>query len=231
MLAYVRPILTGRAIYAIADQPFRAVVGTIRMVRPVPAGYSLRGDIDWGDGTERAEAKLVREPGGAVAVLGEHTYAKPGGFAITVTVWAAPPPWSEARVQLLGTFRSKAEVIDADGGVTLDETAGAEFTARLGFFHSTQPADALQAVIDWGDGTHSAGKIVALPTAGILPTYAVEGAHQYAVAASYHVRVTVYSAYPGPVAGPTDITPAAPVRLVAQIDSVIDVLPPSPTAA
>lgn len=227
--AYVRPIFAGRAIHAIADQSFRAVIGVIRMLRPLPPGYSFHGDIDWGDGTPTSEARFVRQGAGAVAVLGEHTYAKEGAFGISVGLTAVPPPWSEAPVRLVGILHSKADVIAADGGVTLNEPAGVDFTARLGFFRATQPPDTLHAVIDWGDGTRSAGKIVTLPTAGIVPTYAVEGAHQYAAAASYLVHVIILSADPGPVADPTDAAP--PVALVAQFDSVIDVLPPLPTAA
>jgi hypothetical protein len=222
--AYVRPVFVGRAIHAITDQPFRAVVGMIRTLRPLPPGYSFQGEIDWGDGTEPSAARFVRQAGGLVAVLGGHAYAKPGGFVITVTVSVVPPPWSEAPVRLLGAFRSKAEVFAANGGVTLNEPAGVEFTARVGFFRATQPAETLRAVIDWGDGTRSLGKIVVLPTAGIVPTYAVEGAHRYDVVASYHVRIAVFSEGPTPTADPTDVVP--PVVLVAQIDSVIDVLPP-----
>jgi hypothetical protein len=216
-------VLTGTTIHAITDQSFRAVIGTIRGLRDLPTGYTLQGEIDWGDGTQSSEAKFVRQSDGSIAVLGDHTYAKVGSDDIKVVVSAAPPPWSEAPVRLISTFHSKADVIAANGGVTLNETAGIDFTARLGFFRTTQPASTLQAVIDWGDGTQSPGKIVPLPTAGPVPTYAVDGAHTYAATASYLVHITVYSAYPPPILSPTG--PTAPVILVAQIDSVIDVLP------
>jgi hypothetical protein len=79
----------------------------------------------------------------------------------------------------------------------------------------------MSAFIDWGDGTQSPGKIVELPTAGPVPTFAVMGSHTYSGTSSYLAHVTVYSSYPpAPTEGP-------PVILVAQFDSVIDVLPRS----
>jgi hypothetical protein len=237
----LRPILTGTAIHAQADQPFRAVIGTIRGLGTLPTGYTLQGKIDWGDGTPASDAQFVRQfvspasttTAGPIApvasvidVLGAHTYSAAGGDEIRVVVMAVPPKGSEAPVRLIGTFQSKAEVIKPDGGVTINATAGVSFTARLGFFHTTLSDSTLRAVIDWDDGTQSPGKIVPLPTAGVVPSYAVEGAHTYATTASHLVHITVYSSYPPPILTPTaPPTTAAPVVLVAQIDSVIDVLP------
>ncbi len=218
------PVLTGTTIHAITGQPFRAVIGTIRGLPALPNGYTLQGGIDWGDGTKRSDAKYVRRSDGSIVVLGAHTYAAVGSSDIQVVVSAVPPPWSEAPARLIGSFHGKADVIAANGGVTLNETAGVGFTARLGFFRTTRAASTLQAVIDWGDGTQSAAKIVPLPTAGIVPTYAVDGAHRYATTASYLVHITVYSAYPSPTLSPTATTTRG--TLVAKIDSVIDVLPP-----
>ena len=115
-------------------------------------------------------------------------------------------------------------MIESKGGVTLTETAGVNFTANVGTFRSSLSSDTMTAVIDWGDGTQSAGKIVALPTADpIGGAFAVYGNHTYARDASYLVHVTVYSYSPPPVAAPTATDP--PIYLVAEIDSVIDVLP------
>jgi len=86
----------------------------------------------------------------------------------------------------------------------------------------------MTATIAWGDGTQSSGKILALPTAGLVPRFAVSGNHTYSKTGSYVAQVTVYSSTP-PIVGPTGVlTP--PVILVAQIESVIDVLPQLPTA-
>jgi hypothetical protein len=225
-------ILVGTTINAEANQEFRAVIGTIRGLRPLPSSYSLQGDINWGDGTAHSAARFVRQADGSIAVLGTHTYSDVGTDAIKVVVMAVPPPGSDALVRLVGTFNSKANVIASNGGVTLEETAGVAFTATVGFFSSNRSSLTMTAIIEWGDGTQSQGKILALPTAGLIPRFAVVGGHTYDKTGSYLVHVTVYSTEPpSPIVAPTGpSTTPPPIYLVAQIDSVVDVLPPEPTA-
>jgi hypothetical protein len=217
-------VLVGTTINAEANQAFRAVIGTIQGLGRLPSGYTLRGDIDWGDGTATSLAQFVRQSDGSIAVIGSHTYSSVGTDDITVVVSAVPPPGSLRPVRLIGTFHSKANVIASNGGVTLEETVGVSFTEKVGFFRSTIDPSTMSAVIQWGDGTQSPGKIVELPTAGPVPTFAVVGSHTYSATGSYVAHVTVYSSYPSPIVGPTP-----PVIIVAEIDSVIDVLPPLPT--
>ena len=236
----VRPVLTsavvlnGRGIYAEAGQPFTAVIGTIRDLPPIPKGYTLAATIDWGDGTPTSRASFRRGPDGAIAVIGDHAYADVRADVITVVVTEDPPPWTALPVRLVGTFRSSAKVFESRGGVTLTETAGVNFTANVGTFRSMLSSYTMTAVIDWGDGTQLRGKILALPTADpIGGAFAVYGNHTYARDASFLVHVTVYSSTPPPVGSPTATDPTdPPIFLVAQIDSVIDVLPPlvTPTA-
>jgi len=221
-------VLSGMNIHAEAGQSFRAVIGTIAGLGVLPTGYRLHGSINWGDGTAASGASFVRQSNGSIAVLGAHRYSAAGSDTILIVVTAVPPAGSLAPVRLIGRFQSTAKVITPDGGVTLNETAGVSFNATVGFFHSTLSASTMTAVIDWGDGQQSIGKIVALPTAGPVPTFAVVGSHDYATIGSYPVQITVYSSQPSPIVSPAGITP--PVILVAQIDSVIDVLPPLPSA-
>jgi hypothetical protein len=224
-------ILVGTTINAETNQAFRAVIGTIRGLRSLPSHYSLQGDINWGDGMPDSAAQFVRQADGSIAVLGAHTYASVGTDAIKVVVSAVPPPGSDAPVRLVGRFNSKANVVASDGGVTLEETAGAAFTANVGFFSSNRSSLAMTAIIQWGDGTQSQGKILTLPTAGVIPRFAVVGSHTYDKTGSYLVHVTVYSSEPpSPVVAPTGPSTTPPIYLIAQIDTVIDVLPPQPTA-
>ena len=222
-------ILSGTIIHAETSQPFRAVIGTTRGLPAAPTGYSLQGAINWGDGTPTSAAQFVPESNGTIAVLGAHTYTAVGLDNITVIVTAAPPAGSLAPVKLIGVIHSKATVIAPNGGVTLNETAGVPFTANVGFFHSTLSLNTMTAVISWGDGTRSIGKIVALPTTGPIGGFAVFGSHAYAAVGSYAVHVVVFSAQPSPIVSPTATTP--PIILVAAFDSVIDVLPPLVTPA
>jgi hypothetical protein len=222
-------VLAGKSIYAQAGQPFRAALGTIRGLQALPSMYHLAGTINWGDGSVPSPASFAVESNGVIDVLGAHTYGSAGSDAITVTVVAAPPPGSLAPVLLIGTINAKAQVIAPNGGVTLSATAGVEFTSNLGTFRTTQSMNTLTANIDWGDGTQSVGKIVALPTAGPLAggLFAVYGTHTYGITNSYLVQVTVTSTVPPPVTATGTVPPTI---VVAQFDSVIDVLPPSPTA-
>lgn len=222
-------VLAGTTIHAETNQPFRAVIGTIRGLPALPAAYKLQGTINWGDGTPSSAAQFVPQPGGLIDVLGAHTYTTAESEQISVLVTAVPPAGSLAPVKLIGVIHSKATVIAPDGGVTLNETAGVAFTANLGTFNSPLSLLSMTAVISWGDGTQSVGKIVALPNGGPVPDFAVFGSHTYAATGSYLVHITVYSAKPTPVTSPTATTPTG--ILVAQIDTVIDVLPVLLTAA
>lgn len=221
-VAVTTTILQGTTINAEATQSFQAVIGTIKGLSSLPSAYSLHGVINWGDGSAASAAQFVHQSDGSIAVLGDHTYASVGTDTIKVTVAAVPPPGTALPVRLIGTFQSKANVISSPGAVTLEETAGVAFTATVGFFSSNLSSLTMTATITWGDGTQSSGKILALPTAGLVPRFAVSGSHTYAKTGSYITHVTVYSSIP------SAFTP--PVILVAQIDSVIDVLPPLPTA-
>src|SRR4051794_22636291 len=59
------PVSTGTGIFAQAQQPFRAVVGLLNP-GSIPKGYTLRGTIDWGDGTPTSTATFVRRANGTL---------------------------------------------------------------------------------------------------------------------------------------------------------------------
>jgi hypothetical protein len=221
-------VLTGTLIHAEAGQAFRAVIGTIRNLQSLPAGYSLHGSINWGDATPPSAAQFVAQPNGLIDVLGAHTYVAAGSDAINVAVTAVPPAGSLAPVIVIGSFQSKADVITPDGGVTLNETAGVTFTAHLGTFQSTLSSSWMTAVISWGDGTQSIGKIIALPTTGPIGGFAVYGSHRYPAPGSYAAHITVTYRVPPSIV--STVATTTPVIVVAQIDSVIDVLPVLSTA-
>jgi hypothetical protein len=216
-------VMTGVPINAISTQGFRAVVGTINF-DALPVNYTLRGSINWGDNSASSDASFVRQTNGTIAVMGEHIYTVPGTDVIKVQVIAVPPDGTLPPVRLLGSIQTKATVALPNGGFTLNATITVPFTANLGIFRTTVPVENLTAIINWGDGTQSVGKIVALPTADPLAAgaFAVVGGHTYSSLGSYQLHVSVISSSPTPVA-------STAVNLVASFDSVVDVLPLLPT--
>ncbi len=97
-------------------------------------------------------------------------------------------------------------------GVTLHEKATVPFTASVGTFATPEPLASLVASIAWGDGTTSKGVIKALPNAGIVPLYEVDGGHTYQKPGTFLIKVVVVE--PGPT--PTSPTPiGSPIKLIS----------------
>jgi hypothetical protein len=231
------PIATaGRIIHAEAGQAFRAVLAVLPRTTRIPPAYTLHGIIDWGDASPPTAATFLRQPNGSIDVIGSHTYAKVGTDAIKIIVSATPPPGTTLPVLLVAQLRSAARVIASPGGVTVQATAAVPFTAAVGSFSSTLSSLNMTATIHWGDGTTSLGRIVAEPVADPSTSpiaggrFEVFGTHTYANARSYLVNVVVTSTVPPPLGPVVDPTTTDLTVLVANIDSVIDVLPISPIA-
>jgi hypothetical protein len=223
-------VLSGRTIHAEVGEKFTAVLGTISNLPAVQKPYSLHGTITWGDASNVqvvSPATFVHMGNGSIGVVGSHTYLKVATDKITITITEVPPPGTAIPVKLIGTIHSVADVI-AKTGVTLQETTGVKFTADLGLFSSKLSASVLTATINWGDGTTSIGKILATPVASPIAggKFAVFGTHTYASAKSYLVHVTITTS---PVVTPGGVSTPI-ILVVAQWDSVIDVLPPVPSA-
>jgi hypothetical protein len=106
----------------------------------------------------------------------------------------------------------------SEGGLSLTETVGQKFTARLGEFTYKTVDQLLNAVIYWGDGTHSDGTLVGSYATG---EYYVAGTHTYTHADTYKVNVKVFGRLPG-----SPIVPTEPLR---QFTSVIKATAPKPT--
>ncbi len=170
--------------------PVTAVEGQAFSGKPVatftdPGGAEGVGDysatIDWGDGT--TSTGTITPGGGTFTVSGDHTYAEesaadhPGSnpYDITVTISHEAAPTT--------TVHTSAVVSDP----AVVATGGFSFTAVEGTPSATQtvatftdpggaePLVDYSAVIDWGDGTTSAGTITF--AAGV---YTVQGSHTYA---------------------------------------------------
>ncbi len=153
------------------------------------AASDYSATINWGDGDTTASVSIVADPNvsGRFDVIASksHPYAEGGNYTVTVGL-------SDAGATT--TAPSKASVTDRPLTATSTSfkvTEGATFNGKVASFtdaETGQPISHYSAVINWGDGTTSAGTIVATATPG---SYTVQGAHVYKEAGTYTVKVTI----------------------------------------
>ncbi|MGN6867498.1 MAG: hypothetical protein ACTHMY_03730 [Solirubrobacteraceae bacterium] len=106
-----------------------------------------------------------------------------GGAEIFAFDGSTPTPGGSNPVA--GDDIALAEPAPARG--TVAATAGIPVTAALDTFTESNPSATPKALIDWGDGTRTAGTI----TSGASGTFVVTGNHAYAHTGSYLADVTV----------------------------------------
>jgi hypothetical protein len=211
------PSIFGLTLHATAGTPFSGAVGFYATpVLDPPLGYFAT--INWGDGTV-TQATLHYGTNchqfGEV-IDGVHTYVKAGTYAAKVTVYTAPiNPKMAFATTILETIRDAVIVslfpANSSNGVTIDESAGKSFTAKLGTFTDIAPATGLTATISWGDGTTSTGVIASTGVIGLdVIDFKVTGTHTYALAGKYAIHVVVTR--PSPSA-------SSPAFTVATIES------------
>ncbi len=181
--------------------------------------------INWGDGTITNGTLAYGSHGMdfGVNVSGTHTYAKAGTYKIVTSFFSGPiNPASALPITLLATINSTANVAakstNSPGGLTIHPTAGVKFTiVTLGSFTTIAPATNLSATIHWGDGTTSAGTLLASGVVGIDEiTFNVRGSHTYAKAGTFAIQIVVTK---------PSLTPMSPPFVVATIDSTAVVKP------
>jgi len=154
------------------------------------SGYAAT--IDWGDGTT-ATAGVIGGAYGEFAVSGAHTYAADGSYTITATI-------DDGNGET-ATATSTAVVADVYAEVDSQLTVASFHTAD-----ASATTSSFTATITWGDGTQSAGQVVAGSGSG---NFQVVGTHAYAAAGAYTVQAAVTDA-----AGHT-INASAAVKAVA----------------
>ncbi len=165
--------------------------------------------IDWGDGTPLDRNTVVSIVGDAflgftprtiVQVSGNHTYAEEGTYKIVVTILDIDNPANTLNASPVATINDAplssigAPSIPGQAGVALSVTNGG--VPDLATFTDANPlvtvADfpANSIIVDWGDGTSSLGKVLAL---GFNPgtTFLVSGDHTYANPGDYQIEVEI----------------------------------------
>jgi hypothetical protein len=140
--------------------------------------------INWGDGTNSAGWITTYGNSGFMA-NGTHTYISEGTYVVTVTVTdqggSTTSGTSHATISDASLTASANNLSATEGGAALSGTVGsftdADPNPTLGDFSAT---------INWGDGTSSAGTILANGT-----SFTVAGTHAYASEGSFTITLTI----------------------------------------
>ena len=158
---------------------------------PQPTVGHYRATVDWGDGTVTLEDAIAQLASGTFRLLAnDHLYAEAGTYHVHITVF--DPGGSTASAD------TDAEVADAPltaGTLTIgDGVAGIQaspLTFAVDDENPAAPVSDLAATIDWGDGTTSAGLVVADGGGH----FTVTGSHLYATPGSFPVDVKVSNGF------------------------------------
>src|SRR5262249_36817269 len=187
ILVHDATIYAGRSfVRGTAGRMLNDVVATIRDMNAGGDIADFSADIDWGDSSTSA-GTIVAGPGG-FQVMGSHTYAAVGDYAVKVTVHSSGGSTAMAQ----SSARITSPTI-TPRGLTATTTMDSDATMFVAAFRDTDrgaTADIFSAMIDWADGGTSAGSVVSDGSGG----FRVGGSHHYARTGLFSVRVTVQDA-------------------------------------
>ncbi len=159
------------------------------------------GTVDWGDGTGPV-ALVIDEvpsgPPGSTAGLtgqlhGSHVYADNGNYTVTFTLVDDDGGVATETLAMQILVDNVAPVVTAGTGDTINE--GDTFSLSGAGFSDAGTADTHTAVVDWDDGSSSAGAVTESPfgppgsTGGTTGT--VDASHVFGDDGDYKVLVTV----------------------------------------
>lgn len=146
--------------------------------------------INWGDKSAASTGTVVSTASGSYSVEGSHDYTKYGTYTITVKITNQSDKTS--------TVFSTAKVADAPLTATpiaISAVRNVAFSGDVATFVDADPNAVATpkptetAIINWGDGTSSAGTITQATTGG---PFTVSGKHTYSVAKTFTVTVTIH---------------------------------------
>jgi hypothetical protein len=184
-------------------------VATFNDGNPADAASAFTASIDWGDGT--TTGGTISGASGAFTVSGVHAYADEGDETPVVIVTRTADGET-------ATITGDTVVGDADGFVVTADNFGGNpgvllNNVQVATFTDTfvgQVAGDLDATINWGDGTSSAGTV-----SGGGGSFTVTGSHTYATGGNYTFNVSVADDPPGTATASANGT--ATINLAGQV--------------
>jgi hypothetical protein len=185
------PVLTdpGINIVAAVGTPFSGPVATFSDFTPKLQPSDFHVTIAWGDGSASPGLVQAGASAGHFIVLGTHTYAKQGPVPLIVSI--EDPAGQSTSDASVATVNDAPIVVAGQVFSTLPRK---HFAGVVGSLTDTDPAasaSSFQVTIVWGDGTTSAGSLVATGVSPHGPVFQIDGQHTYSNRGVYNVTVTV----------------------------------------
>ncbi|HEX5446523.1 MAG TPA: DUF4214 domain-containing protein, partial [Pirellulales bacterium] len=199
---------------------FTGVVASFTDADPNGTASDYTASIDWGDGSTTSGSVAANGNGG-FKVTGTHTYLEEGTDSIRVSISDV----GGSTVLALST----AQVSDAPLSAAAVDVTTPEFTPFSGVVAAFSDADPNGAAadyastIDWGDGSTTAGTVVAAASG-----FSVSGSHTYAEDGTHAVVVTIADAggSTATISGTATVTEpsivASPVTIVGHERTPLD---------
>jgi cyclophilin family peptidyl-prolyl cis-trans isomerase len=181
--------LSAQAVAVAAVEGTATAAPLARFTAAVPfTASNFTASVDWGDGTMSAGV-IKLDTGGQYEVLSTKSYPRFGSYPFSVTI-------HDLTTGTVTTTSGTATVTDAPLSSQFTASSTTAGTPTISGTIATVTDGNLQglaadlsAMIDWGDGSTTAGTIVP-QSAG---TFAVVGSKTYAAQGSYPVKVAITS--------------------------------------
>jgi YVTN family beta-propeller protein len=176
-----------------------------------PAGNSVSGTINWGDGTTPSTVTAVVSTGGAASLAFSHAYASANTYAVTATVTDTSLnvsiPVGPQSLSILVVIRPSCALTVTPSGLVIQ--IGQAATASL---NCTAPAnDALAANVNWGDGSTSPASGTAsasgAATLSVTHTYALASNPTFSITATVTDSTTAFSGSVNPLSVAITVNP------------------------
>jgi hypothetical protein len=175
----------GRTITPLENSSFVAVVASVVDANPNGTADDFSATIDWGDGVITS-GSVVASGAARFDVIGSHTYGHEGLYTMHIAI-----------ADVGGASCAAVSVADARdtglvaSGATVTGVKGVPFTQVVATAVESdvtpEGTESYTCVINWGDGSTSAGTMMPTETGA----YSIVGSHTYALSGSYVVLVTI----------------------------------------
>jgi predicted chitinase len=189
------PQISGRNVNGVEGQSLGPVA--VASFTPSQGGSApTAAVINWGDGSATTQGTLQPDGQGGYLVLGRHTYAEDGSYALSVSF--TDPDGAVSAAQ--GTATVAEAALNGHGNVLHGEDGTPQDNVVVATFWNTgnESGEQYTAIIDWGDGS-------ATEPGTLVPDgngYDVVGSHTYETPGLHQGTVTVTEIETGAFARP-----------------------------